>query len=502
MKISTAGIFAGLLGVIYAEDYLFIDTLLYDEYDSVVNQLNQTAKVVNETEWRAMTTADFAQYKALVISDPDGTDDPTLYAFLDDTKDVWGPAVTGNIILIGTDPSNHENLGVDGAGVLIDNAVSFAAAGEDLTGKSITGLYFALSHLYDTIDNDTVLYLSYFGDFGVHGNLGCYDTAHIVASSPALGTLSDADLSNWGCSVHEAFTRYPTVGINSFQALAIAQDVPGDGSRSFGDGTAGVPYIISRGATPSGCGDGHFDPALGEECDDGNLLNGDGCSLSCKCESGRSDGNGNCLPRIESTTSLNSTSTIPISTPFANSTTGPNTFTVPFENLTTANPSLTLPFNNFTTATTALTAAPTSNSSTSMTITFASQLPTTTTIIASSSSPPPNVYPIIIGVEIIIYIDIIEFCAIKGRHTVTSYITSACSTETIPIYNTPLPGYPCYICEMDSRGLTFSLGIFVTATTSYYASIPTSYTPHLIKPTIKMCPTCKHIVIPTDVPYS
>ncbi|RDW59063.1 hypothetical protein BP5796_11987 [Coleophoma crateriformis] len=406
MKISTAGIFTGLLGIVCAEDYLFIDTLLYDEYDSVINHLNQTAKVVNETEWMAMTTADFAQYKAIVISDPDGTDDPTLYAFLDDTKDVWGPAVTGNIILIGTDPSNHENLGTEGAGVLIDNAVSFAAAGEDLTGKSITGLYFALSHLYDTIDNDTVLYLSYFGDFGVHGNLGCYDTAHIVASSPALGTLSDPDLSNWGCSVHEAFTRYPTVGINAFQALAIAQDVAGDGSRTFGDGTAGVPYIISRGATPSGCGDGRFDPTLGEECDDGNLLNGDGCSLSCKCESGRSDGNGNCLPRIESSTSLNSTSTIPISTSFANSTTGPNTLTVPF--------------NNFTTATTALTAAPTSNSSTSMTITTASSLPASTTIITISSSPPPMVYPvypIIIGVEIIIYIDIIEFCAIKGRST-------------------------------------------------------------------------------------
>src|SRR4051794_1405055 len=30
------------------------------------------------------------------------------------------------------------------------------------------------------------------------------------------------------------------------------------------------------------CGDGHVDP--GEECDDGNETNGDGCSSACKTE--------------------------------------------------------------------------------------------------------------------------------------------------------------------------------------------------------------------------
>jgi hypothetical protein len=81
--------------------------------------------------------------------------------------------------------------------------------------------------------------------------LSCYDKVHIVASSPALGALNDADLSNWGCSIHEAFSLYPSIGVNGFQALAIAQDVIGDGSQTFGDGTVGLPYIISRGATPA-----------------------------------------------------------------------------------------------------------------------------------------------------------------------------------------------------------------------------------------------------------
>ena len=32
------------------------------------------------------------------------------------------------------------------------------------------------------------------------------------------------------------------------------------------------------------CGDGVLDPSFGEECDDGNLTNGDGCSDTCRIE--------------------------------------------------------------------------------------------------------------------------------------------------------------------------------------------------------------------------
>src|SRR5512138_941673 len=35
-------------------------------------------------------------------------------------------------------------------------------------------------------------------------------------------------------------------------------------------------------STPPGCGDGVVDP--GEECDDGNLASGDGCSATCSVE--------------------------------------------------------------------------------------------------------------------------------------------------------------------------------------------------------------------------
>jgi cysteine-rich repeat protein len=192
---------------------------------------------------------------------------------------------------------------------LIDNSIKFAASAKSLAGTQQTGLYYALSCYYNNVESAKVESLSYFGDFTVRGNLDCYNKAHIVASSPALGTLNDAALSSWSCSVHEAFSSYPSVGINGFQALAIAQDVIGVGSQTFGDKTIGLPYIISRGATPAGCGDGKWEASLNEECDDGNTVAGDGCSASCKCESGRPSGDGHCLPALVPNT------TTPVYTP-------------------------------------------------------------------------------------------------------------------------------------------------------------------------------------------
>jgi hypothetical protein len=99
--------------------------------------------------------------------------------------------------------------------------------------------------------------------------------------------------------------------------LAIAQDIIGVGSQTFGDKTIGLPYIISRGATPAGCGNGVWEKAFGEECDDGknNGVGDDACSISCKCLSGRPAGDGTCLPPLGGSSS---SSTKPTSTPYGN----------------------------------------------------------------------------------------------------------------------------------------------------------------------------------------
>jgi hypothetical protein len=101
MKFSTVGLMAGLAASAVAEDLLFVDTFEFDEYLEATTTLGYTAKVVTEAQWAGMTTADFAAYKAIVIADPTCATDPTDLAFLHDTNKVWGPAVQGNIVLIG-----------------------------------------------------------------------------------------------------------------------------------------------------------------------------------------------------------------------------------------------------------------------------------------------------------------------------------------------------------------------------------------------------------------
>jgi len=257
-----------------------------------------------------MTTDDFAKYKAIIIPDPNcgGLD---RIDFLDDTKAVWSPAVTGNMILIGTDPTYHSSTR-PGAISLIDDGVKFAAAGNG------TGMYFSMSCYYDSQTESTVNSLSEFGTITCRGRLSCYNDAHLVANSSALNTVDDADLSNWSCSVHEVFSSYPTSGKYGFEPLAIAKGATGDGQKDFADGTSGIPYIISRGATPLGCGDGKVDPQFGEECDYGPANGGMDslCSKSCKCLYGLTI-SGNCS--TNATTSSTSSSSTAASTAFSSS---------------------------------------------------------------------------------------------------------------------------------------------------------------------------------------
>ncbi|KAK7745930.1 hypothetical protein SLS53_002649 [Cytospora paraplurivora] len=270
------------------------------EYSQATDVLGYTVHVATPEEWNSYTTADFMRYNAIIIPDPTcGT--VSEIDFFDATKAAWGPAIMGNIILIGTDPSFHASSR-PGALTLIDDGVEFAAAGNG------TGLYFALSCYYDSVASSTVDALSYFGTITVRGQLACYNDAHLVANSSALGRLDDAALSDWSCSVHEVFTGYPTTGLFGFEPLAIAEGATGDGQRDFADGSNGIPYIIVKGATPAGCGDGIYDPTVEEECDDGPL-NGtpeSSCSSSCKCLNG-SIAPGVC--RTNSTTSSSSMST-------------------------------------------------------------------------------------------------------------------------------------------------------------------------------------------------
>jgi hypothetical protein len=99
MKFSLFTLLYGFFTAALAEDLLFLERLQYREHDEAI-ALNLSTKIVALEEWANMTTADFAKYKAIIVPDP-SCGDLSLIQFLEDSKDAWSPAVTGNIILIG-----------------------------------------------------------------------------------------------------------------------------------------------------------------------------------------------------------------------------------------------------------------------------------------------------------------------------------------------------------------------------------------------------------------
>lgn len=207
---------------------------------TAVTTAGLTPVVVDDATWLAMTTADFATYRAIVIGDPTcGLSGATPQVTAQNSAATWAPALDGNVIINGTDPAFHSS---SGGGDLTTKSVAFASA---QTGK--TGAYLSLSCYYDNADpaGEVVGMLAGVGsgDFVARQTAsGCYNSAHIVATHPSMTGLTDAALSNWSCSVHEEFKSWPA----DFTVLAIAQN---SGSAfTASDGTVGTPYILARGA--------------------------------------------------------------------------------------------------------------------------------------------------------------------------------------------------------------------------------------------------------------
>ena len=191
--------------------------------------------VVDDATWSSMTAEQFASYRAIILGDPTcqglNPDEQTAAA----NARTWGPVINGNVVIAGTDPVYHAG---QGGATVTQRAVDFAIA---QSGK--TGTYISLSCYYHgTAPNTPVPLLDGIGPggFTVTG-VGCYNNAHIVAESAALAGLTDADLSNWSCSVHEAFQTWP----GALVPLAIAKDF--DSSYTASDGTQGPPYILAGG---------------------------------------------------------------------------------------------------------------------------------------------------------------------------------------------------------------------------------------------------------------
>ena len=188
----------------------------------------------------------FDQYRAIIFGDPACNTSTTNYlaalTALNATQGAWIPAASGNVILMGIDNACHA-YGTNGAAKTITRGIAFA-----VNDPTKTGFYYAVSCYYDytaPATNATLVpQLSGFGTFLTRNYPNqCFNAAHIVATHPIFTTappLTDAELSNWGCSTHEGFDVWPS----SFVVLAIALT---NGTYTATDGSNGVPYILVRG---------------------------------------------------------------------------------------------------------------------------------------------------------------------------------------------------------------------------------------------------------------
>jgi hypothetical protein len=202
---------------------LMLGSSVMDGPDSVEAQ-QATAQgfgvdVVDDATWSSMTTAQFAAYRAIVIGDNNDSGDPADIAAAEDNAAVWGAAVTGNIMVSGADAEYHAIGGAEGATKYIDRSIAFAAAVPGHTGAYVSlGGYYGASCGGDSVEDKI---LDAFSPGGFTSQSCHNDAIHIdPAVVPGPGGLTDADMSDWGTTTHNAFTSWPA----SFRVWAIGLD--------------------------------------------------------------------------------------------------------------------------------------------------------------------------------------------------------------------------------------------------------------------------------------
>jgi RHS repeat-associated protein len=213
--------------------------------------------VVDDAQWNAMTAAQFASYRVLILGDPTCASTIGPGSAAEQNMGTWEPVVMssgGNKVLIGTDPIYHfSNGSAPNADVLVANGIAFAGA---IGGA--TGVYLDLSCTYDSVPAGTpVPILDGLSSHGSgqftaigEGSIGaCGTNVNIVATTGPTSGLTDADLSFWHCSVHEAFDSFPSdytplalaPSTSGFPASFCSTDVESD------ELACGSPYILVSG---------------------------------------------------------------------------------------------------------------------------------------------------------------------------------------------------------------------------------------------------------------
>src|SRR5712691_10500544 len=227
--------------------------------------------VVSAATWDAMSTAQFQAYSALVIGDPSsgGSCASSVPADALSTAGTWGPAVTGNVALLGTAPALAGSAGQP----LITDSISYALAGGG------TGLYTSLNCDYATAAAGTAVPLLasvHGGGFTVTGQSASCQNAGTVnsweaQSSGSFAGLRNSALGSWAapaCSVQETVNTWPA----GFTPVAYdAAASPADFTAS--DGATGQPYVLA--GTTISAATAALAPSTGGEVPAGTTIGGE-----------------------------------------------------------------------------------------------------------------------------------------------------------------------------------------------------------------------------------
>ena len=198
------------------------------------NALGFNVEIDDAAAWGAKSTAQFATYRAMVLGDPNCVSGTAPIATAESTTGIWGPAITGPVAVVGTDPEDHAIANANTpqgttAVQLTENAIAYATS-----TSGHPGAYISLSCYYFTSAANTgVPVLAPFGSFTVQGqgpqttdNSTILDLTNPLVTTPNV--LTNGGLSHWQRSTHEAFNSFPS------NFTAVVQDVD-----------LNLPYILA-----------------------------------------------------------------------------------------------------------------------------------------------------------------------------------------------------------------------------------------------------------------
>jgi hypothetical protein len=186
-------------------------------------------------QWDSLTTKQFKRYRAIIIADDKGSGNISAIQAAINNEHIWGPAITGNVILAGSDPGYHADLTTN-AQTYIARAIAYAAHVSGHTGFYFAGVY------YSGGTPQHVGILDALKRNGFYWKDVNSDSIHIDPKVKGPHGLNDTIMSGWNSTAHRAFTKWPK---KTFHVWAVGVDPAGDWTTS--DNVTGWADFLVRG---------------------------------------------------------------------------------------------------------------------------------------------------------------------------------------------------------------------------------------------------------------